>query len=83
MVSFTSSWEGMNKDRSDPSERTSAKSLQDTLCNTLEYSAYPLRNHQGSPLEQEQDIFRGKIFYERILYNKIFNQVNYHPVFFL
>ena len=68
----------------DPSERPSAKALQDTLCNTLEsygYCAYPLRNHQGSALEQAQDIFSGKIFYKRILYNKIFNQLNYHPVF--
>ena len=32
----------------DPNERPSAKALQDILCNTLEYSAYPLRNHQGS-----------------------------------
>ena len=30
----------------DPSERPYAKALQDILCNTLEYSAYPLRNHK-------------------------------------
>ena len=65
----------------DPSERPSAKALQDILCNTLEYSVYPLRNHQDSALEQAQDIVSAKIFYKRILYNKIFNQLNYHPVF--
>ena len=65
----------------DPSERPSAKALQDILCNTLESCAYPLRNHQGSALEQAQDIFSGKIFCKRILYNKIFNQLNYRPVF--
>ena len=42
----------------DPSERPSARALQDILCNTLESCAYPLRNHQGSALEQAQDIFR-------------------------
>ena len=51
------------------------------LCNTLESCTYPLRNHQGSALEQAQYIFSGKIFYKIILYNKIFNQLNYHPVF--
>ena len=63
-----------------PSERPSAKALQDILCNTLEYSTYPLRNHQGSALEQAQYFKYGKIFYKRILYNKIFNQLNCHPV---
>ena len=57
------------------------KVLQDILCNTLGYFAYPIRNHQDSALEQAQDIFSAKIFYKRILYNKIFNQLNYHPVF--
>ena len=65
----------------DLSERPSAKALQDILCNTLKYSTYPLRNHQGSALEEEQDIFSEKILYKRILYNKIFNQLDYHPVF--
>ena len=65
----------------DPSERHSSKALQDILCNSLEYSAYPLRNHQGSALQQAQDIFSDKIFYKRILYNKIFNQLNYHRNF--
>ena len=65
----------------DPSERSSAKALQGILCNTLEYSAYPLPNHQGSALEQAQDIFSGKIFYKRILYNKILNHLKYHLVF--
>ena len=65
----------------DPSERPSAKALQDILCNTLESCAYPLRNHQGSALEQAQDIFSGKIFLKIILYNKIFSQLNYHFCF--
>ena len=65
----------------DPSERPSAKAFQDILCNTLESCAYPLRNHQGSALEQAQNIFSGKIFYKRVLYNEILNQLNYHPVF--
>ena len=65
----------------DLSERPSAKALQDILCNTVEYSTYPLRNHQGSALEQAQDIFSGKMFYKRILYNKMLNQLIYHPVF--
>ena len=65
----------------DPSERPSAKSLQDILCNTLEYSAYPVRSYQGSALEQVQEIFSAKIFYKRILYNNIFHQLNYHTVF--
>ena len=65
----------------DPSERPSAKALQDILCNTLESCAYPLRNHQGSALEQAQNIFSDKIFYKRVLYNEILNQLNHHPVF--
>ena len=42
----------------DPSERPSARALQDILCNTLESCADPLRNHQGFVLEQARDIFR-------------------------